>query len=196
MKIFKKTYDDKKVKKIVYTVVLAGVVGWFIYRFVMVAIESKMLVFNPIRAAETDGIIVETVVAQQKDDFIKIPIDIRNNRAYVSGEYRGKLRGGQKIEKGEIVSVSSSIDFDTGMHIVRTRGVDDGLHNVLVSASGYFVPSYAVRDGVVFVLESGVAVARDVKIIAQDSENACVVGNIKNGDVLILSKVKAGQKIK
>ena len=196
MKIFGKNYDDKKIKKIVYAAVSVAIVGWFVFRFAMVAFESKIVVFNPIRVAAQDGIIVETMVAQQKDDFIKIPIDIRNNRAFVSGEYREKLRSGMKVEDGEIASVSSSIDLDTGMYVVRTRGVDAGVHDVLVKVNGYFVPTHAVRDGVVMVNESGTAVAHNVKIIAQDSGYACITGDIKNGDLVILSKVQAGQKIK
>lgn len=195
MKIFGKNYDDDKIKKIVYTAVLVLAVLWFVYRFVMVAIEARMDVYNPIRVAKSEGILVETVVANQKNDIIKMPIDINNNRAYVSGEYRNKLRTGQKIEDGEVVSVSSGLDLDTGMYVVRTRGVSDGVRFVSVPAKGYFIPAYAVRDGVVMVLDSGVAVARNVDIVAQDTEHACVVGDIQEGDIVILSKVASGQKI-
>lgn len=196
MKIFGKNYDDKKVKKIAYTAVYVAIAFWFVFRFVMVAIESRMVVFNPIRVAQSDGVIVETMAAQQTDDVIKIPIDVKNNRAYVSGEYRNKLRVGQKIDDGEIVSVSSGLDFDTGMYAVRTRGVQDGLRFVSVREKGFFVPAYVVRDGSVMVVESGVAVARKVNVIGQDTDKACVNGDIKDGDMIILSKVASGQKIK
>lgn len=196
MKIFGKNYDDKKVKKIAYTAVYVAIAFWFVFRFVMVAIESRMVVFNPIRVAQSDGIIVETISAKQTNDVIKIPIDVKNNRAYVSGEYRNKLRAGQKIDDGEIVSVSSSLDFDTGMYTVRTRGVQDGLRFVSVRENGFFVPAYAVRDGSVMVVESGVAVARKVNVIGQDMDKACVNGDIQDGDKIILSKVAVGQKIK
>ncbi|MBO4745448.1 MAG: hypothetical protein J5613_00040 [Alphaproteobacteria bacterium] len=196
MKIFGKNYDDEKIKKIAYRAVLVVAILWFIYRFVMVAVESQMVVYNPIRAAQSEGILVETVVANQKNDIIKMPIDIKNNRAYVSGEYRNKLRAGQKVDEGEVASVSSGLDLDTGMYVVRTRGVSDGVRFVSVPAKGYFIPAYAVRDGVVMVIDSGVAVARQVDIVAQDMEYACVVGDIKEGDIVILSKVTSGQKIK
>ena len=125
MKIFGKNYDDKKVKKIAYTAVYLAIAFWFVFRFVMVAMESRMVVFNPIRVAQSDGIIVETVLARQTNDVIKIPIDVKNNRAYVSGEYRNKLHAGQKIDDGEIISVSSSLDFAeiaAGDLIVRESG--------------------------------------------------------------------------
>ena len=195
MKIFGKNYDDKKVKKIVYTAVYVAIALWFIYRFVMVAVESRMDVFNPIRVAQSEGVVVETMVAKRQDDFIKIPIDIKNNRAYVSSDYRNNLKSGQKIEDGEIVSVGSSIDLDTGMHVVRTRGTGDGVHYVSIKKNGYFVPLYAVRDGVVMVKDGETAFARSVNIVAKDSENACVVGDLQDGDVIVLSKVTAGQKI-
>jgi hypothetical protein len=195
MKIFGKNYDDKKIKKIVYTAVFVLIALWFVYRFVMVAIESRMEVFNPIRIAQSDGVSIETMVAKRQDDFIKIPIDIKNNRAYVSGDYRANLKSGQKIEDGEIVSVSSSIDLDTGMHVVRTRGVGDGVRYVSIKKNGYFVPLYAVRDGAVMVVNGDVAAMRSVTIVAKDSEYACIVGELQDGDVIILSKVTAGQKI-
>lgn len=195
MKIFGKNYDDKKIKKIVYTAVFVLIALWFVYRFVMVAIESRMEVFNPIRIAQSDGVSIETMVAKRQDDFIKIPIDIKNNRAYVSGDYRANLKSGQKIEDGEIVSVSSSIDLDTGMYVVRTRGVGDGVRYVSIKKNGYFVPLYAVRDGAVMVVNGDVAAMRSVTVVAKDSEYACIVGELQDGDVIILSRVTAGQKI-
>ena len=195
MKIFGKNYDDKKVKKIVYTAIYVAIALWFVYRFVMVAVESRMDVFNPIRVAQSDGVLVETMVAKRQDDFIKIPIDIKNNRAYVSGDSYNNLKAGQKVESGEIVSVSSSIDLDTGMHVVRTRGTDDGVRYVSIKKNGYFVPLYAVRNGSVMVKDGETAVARNITVVAKDSEYACVVGDLQDGDVIILSKVTAGQKI-
>ena len=169
MKIFGKNYDDKKVKKIVYTAIYVAIALWFVYRFVMVAVESRMDVFNPIRVAQSDGVLVETMVAKRQDDFIKIPIDIKNNRAYVSGDSYNNLKAGQKVESGEIVSVSSSIDLDTGMHVVRTRGTDDGVRYVSIKKNGYFVPLYAVRNGSVMVKDGETAVARNITVVAKDS---------------------------
>lgn len=196
MKILNREFDDKKLKKNLYTAVLVLLVGWFIYRFVMVSIESRMVVFNPVRDANKNGTLVEAVVVNKKDGVINFPIAITNNRAYVSGNARTKLRVGQKISQGGTVAyVSNSLDYDTGMYIVKTNGANDGVNNVQISCSGYFVPVYAVRDGNVMLEKSGVAEAVAVKVTAQDSEYACVTDGIKNGDVVILSKVSANQKV-
>jgi hypothetical protein len=196
MKILNREFDDKKLKKNLYTAVLVLLVGWFIYRFVMVAIESRMVVFNPVRDANKNGTLVETVVANKKDGVINFPIAITNNRAYVSGNARTKLRVGQKISQGGTVAyVSNSLDYDTGMYIVKTNGANDGVNNVQISCSGYFVPVYAVRDGNVMLEKSGVAESVDVKVTAQDSEFACISGEISNGDIVILSKVSNNQKV-
>ena len=196
MKIFGKKFDDKKAKKILYTAVLAVLAIWFIYRFVMVAIESHMVVFNPIRETNKNGFLVETVVVSQKEHIIKIPMSIKNNRAYVSRARRGQFKVGQKIGDGEIVSVSSSVDLDSGMYVVRTRGVIDGLKFVSVPVSGYCIPAYAVRDGRVSVVDNGVATVHEVQVINQDSDTACIAEGIADGDVVILSKVVAGQKVR
>jgi hypothetical protein len=79
---------------------------------------------------------------------------------------------------------------------VRTSGVSDGLQFAEFSADGYFIPLYAISDGVVFVAQDGVAVARQVNVVRQDSENAYVASGLNDGDVVILSKVKSGDKVK
>lgn len=196
MKIFGREFDDKKLKKNLYTAVLVVLVGWFVYRFVMVAIESRMVVFNPVRDANKNGTLVETLVAKKQDGTINFPIVIKNNRAYVSGIMRAKLRSGQNIsEGGTITSVSGSLDFDSGMYVVQTRGANDGVNNIQIPCSGFYIPVYAVRDGVVMVEKSGVAVSQNVNVTAQDSDIACVSGGINDGDVVILSKVSNNQKV-
>lgn len=196
MKLFGRDFNDKKLKKNVYTAVFVVLVGWFIYRFVMVAIESRMVVFNPVRDANKNGTLVETIVVNNKNGVINFPIAIKNNRAYVSGRARAKLRAGQKIaDGGTITSVSDSLDYDSGMYVVKTRGANDGVNNVEIPCNGYFIPVYAVREGVVMVEKSGVAEPVVVNVVAQDSEFACVSGGIGDGDVVILSKVSNNQKV-
>ena len=196
MEKIKKYFETPKAKKYLRIAIIVGVVFWFLFRFVMVALESRMTVFNPIRELQSTGAIVDTVIPQRTDGVINIPIDIKNNRAYVSGVYQNKLRVGQKVDMGEIVSVSSNLDLDTGMYVIRTRGVTDGLHNVQVKLKGYFLPVYAVRDNGVLIFDSDLAVARDVKIIGQDLEKVCISDGISDGDIVILSKVSAGQKVR
>ena len=196
MKIMGREFDEKKLKKNVYTAVLVVLAGWFIYRFVMVAIESRMVVFNPVRDANKNGVLVETVVADKKDGVINFPIAIKNNRAYVSGHVRAKLRAGQKIaEGGTVAYVSNSLDYDSGMYVVKTQGANDGVNNVEITCSGYFVPSYAVRDGVVMIEKLGIATAQKVNVVVADSDSACILGGLDDGDVVILSKVLNGQKV-
>ena len=134
MKILGREFNEKKLKKNVYTAVLVVLVGWFIFRFVMVAVESRMVVFNPVRDANKNGVLVETVVADRKEGAINFPIAIKNNRAYVSGRARAKLRAGQKIaEGGTVANISNNLDLDSGMYVVQTRGAADGVNNVQIS---------------------------------------------------------------
>jgi len=195
MKIFGKKFNDKKVKKNFYTAVLVVLALWFVYRFVMVAIESRMTVFNPFRDAEQNGILVDTIVTEQKTDVIKTPLSVENNRAYVSAVHRRGLKVGQKIGGGEIVYVANQLDLDTGMYVVKTKNVDDGVVYTESECNGYFIPAYAVRDSVIMRAESGISVAVPVNIIANDSEFACVSGDVHDGDIIVLSKVEVGQKV-
>ena len=196
MRILNKNFDDKKIKKIAYTAVFVALIGWFVFRFVMVAIESRMVVFNPVRDSNKNGTLVDSIVAEKQNATVNFPITIKNNRAYVSGVARTKLRPGQKIYGGGVVaSVSNNLDLDSGMYIVRTSGATDGVQNVLIPCNGYFIPVYAVHNGAVFVSDSDVAREKSINVIIQDSDTACVSGNINDGDVVILSRVSDGQKI-
>ena len=123
------------------------------------------------------------------------PLAVKNNRAYVSAARAQKLRAGQKIGDGKITSVSSNIDYDTGMYIVRTTGVSDGLQMAEFTTTGHFVPLYAITDGSVFVIENGVATVRNVNVARQDSENAYIASGLRDGDIVILSSVRAGDKV-
>ena len=77
---------------------------------------------------------------------------------------------------------------------MRTSGVDDGLQYAEFETVGFFVPLYAVNDGIVMIDDNGIATPRDVKIIRQDADKALVDG-LQDGDVVILSKVSAGDKV-
>ena len=196
MKIFGKIYDDKKVKKIIYAAGVAVLIGWFVFRFVMVIIENHRFVFNPVRDANKNGTFVETVVAKRQNGIIRIPLAVKNNRAFVSANRLGKLKTGQKIGNGKITSVSKTIDFEYGMYVVKTSGVTDGVNWVEIPENCFFVPVYAVRGASVMVLQSGVAVPQGVVISTQDADNACISSGLNNGDVIILSKVDSETKVK
>jgi hypothetical protein len=121
---------------------------------------------------------------------------IKNNRAYVTAERAKKLKPGQKVGQGKITYVSNNIDLDTGMFLVRTSGVENGLQFAEFTANGFFIPLYAIQNNTVFIAENNIAVARDIEIVNQDSENAYIVSGLNDGDIIILSNVNAGTKVK
>lgn len=195
MEKLKETISSPKARR--YTYLLCGVflLCLVIFRFSAIGAEKSLNVFNAARMAADVGAPVEIIEVSKTEDIIKEPIGIENNRAYVSVARVGKLHRGQKVGEGEIISVSSNIDLDTGMYVIKTRGVSDGLQYAEFIGTGYFVPAYAVNNNSVLVFEDGFAVSRDVIVIRQDSENAFILEGLNDGDKVILSKVNAGDKV-
>ena len=195
MEKIQRTLAAKKFKKIAYIALVALLAGWVIFRFAAVASENSRFVFNASRVAADTGLPVMAIEMSNTTGTLYEPLAVKNNRAYVSGARAKKLRAGQKVGDGKIVSVSSNIDYDTGMYVVRTSGVADGLQMAEFNVDGHFVPLYAITDGTVYVAENGVAVARNIEIARQDSETAYIKSGLNNGDVVILSSVRAGDKV-
>ena len=187
---------SKKIKHTFFIVFVAIMVGWVIFRFIAFASENARFVYNASRVAAENGLPVEYVTVHIESGTLYEPLSVKNNRAYVSGERASKMRAGQKIENGKITFVSNNIDLNTGMYLVRTSGVSDGLHFAEFTTNGIFVPLYAISDNSVFVADNGIATKRDIKIARQDSENAYVESGLNSGDVVILSKVQSGVKVK
>ena len=187
---------SKKIKHAFFIALVAVMVGWVIFRFVAYASENSRHVFNASRVAAENGLPIESVIVQSKSGTLYEPLSVKNNRAYVSAERASKLRVGQKIEKGTITFVSKNIDLNTGMYLVRTSGVSDGLHFAEFTTDGIFVPLYAVSNNSVMVVDNGVAVLRDVKIARQDSETAYIESGLQPGDIVVLSNVQPGVKVK
>ena len=187
---------SKKIKHAFFIALVAVMVGWVIFRFVAYASENSRYVFNASRVAAEKGLPIEFVIVQSKTGTLYEPLSVKNNRAYVSAERASKLRVGQKIEKGTITFVSKNIDLNTGMYLVRTSGVSDGLHFAEFTTDGIFVPLYAVSNNSVMVVDNGVAVLRDVKIARQDSETAYIESGLQPGDIVVLSNVQPGVKVK
>lgn len=185
----------KKFKKIAFISLAAILLGWVIFRFAVIASENARFVYNASRVSADTGTPVMAIKMSNTSGTLYEPLAVKNNRAYVSASRASKLRAGQKVGDGKIVSVSSNIDYNTGMYVVHTSGVADGLQMAEFNADGHFVPLYAITDGTVYVIENGVAVARSVEIAHQDSENAYIKSGLKNGDVVILSSVRAGDKV-
>ena len=82
------------------------------------------------------------------------------------------------------------------MHIVRTSGVSDGLQFAEVPGHGFFIPVSAIENGTVMVVDNGVADIRTVTVSDQDATMAYITDGLNDGDKVILSNVKAGEKVK
>jgi hypothetical protein len=191
-----KVLQKKKFKHAFFIALVAIMTCWVIFRFAAFSAENRRYVFNASRVAMDVGMPVETMTVQVAQGTLYEPLDVKNNRAYVSGERAEKLRAGQKIENGKITYVSKSLDLNTGMFLVRTSGVSNGLHFAEFTTDGIFVPLYAIADNSVFVVENGVAVARNIVVARQDSENAYIKSGLNTGDIVILSNVQSGDKVK
>ena len=196
MERIQKTIGNNKFKKVMYIALVAVLVGWVIFRFAAVASENARYVYNASRVAADVGMPIDALEIVATDGVLYEPISVKNNRAYVTGDRASKLRAGQKVGDGKIVSVSRGLDLETGMILVRTSGVSDGLHYAEFSANGYFVPLYAITDGTVFVAQDGIATVRVVTVSRQDSENAYITSGLHDGDIVILSRVNSGDKVK
>ncbi len=195
MNKIQETMKTQKFKHFLYVALAVLLIGWVAFRFASVAAENSRYVFNASRVAADRGTPIEVIEMKRTDGVLYEPLAVQNNRAYVTGARASKLRAGQKLGNGKIVSVSSGLDYDTGMYVIRTSGVGDGLHFAEFSANGYFVPLYAVSNNSVMVVDNGVASARSVQIVRQDSENAYITTGLNDGDMVILTTVNAGDKV-
>lgn len=191
-----KNLNTQRTRHIVLRIIMVVFALFVIYRFVSFGMEKNMSVFNMTRDAEKNGVPVSVLEMKKTDGVIYEPLFIKNNRAYVSSMRVSKFKSGQKIsDGGEVVSISSSIDLDSGMHIVRTRGAADGAHTVEIRENGFYVPTYAVHNGNVFIVRDGVAHSIPVAVIRGDADNTMITG-VENGDVVITSHVSEGNKVK
>ena len=196
IKLFKKTRNPERVKKWIYIAAAAGLAIWILFRITMLIIQHNQDVFNISRDIANNGTPVVTMTAQNSSGVLHEPITVEKNKAYVTGNRVGLFRAGQKIGDGKIASVSQSINLDTGMYVIKTTGVADGLQYVEYTRNGYFVPVYAVVDNNVFVLENGVAVLRKVIVAHSDADVALITQGLHDGDIVILSKVADGEKVR
>ncbi len=184
-----------RARKIMSIGLVVALVLWVVFRFTMIGIENARSVYNASRVAQTDGVPVVVQQIERTSGVLREPIAVKSNRAYVASGRAHKFGAGQHVAGGVIVSVSPDIDLDSGMHIVRTRGVADGLQYAEFRATGHFVPVYAVNNGVVMVVDGDIARARDVVVARQDAENALISSGLNDGDVVILTHVSDGEKI-
>lgn len=185
----------KKIKHIAFIVFVVVMLGWVAFRFAVIASENARVVFNTSRSASDVGAPVETMTAELKTGVLYTPISAKNNRGYVSAGNISNFKSGQKIGNGKIISVSKNIDYNTGMYLVRTSGVEDGVAYAEYIDKCFFVPLYAVEDNTVMISSNNIAEKRAVNITHQDSENVCITSGLSQGDIIILSNVSSGQKV-
>lgn len=194
MEYLKEKIKSKKFQNIAYGVCAVVLVGWVVFRFAAIGSENARAVFNTARSAADVGAPVYAIQVKNEPGTLREPIAVRDNRALVSAARVGRFQAGQNVGDGEIVSVSHNVDLNTGMYIVHTRDVDDGLQYALYQSDGYFIPLSAIYGNTVMLAVDGVATPRSITVVRQDAENAQVAG-LNDGDVVILSHVDAGAKV-
>lgn len=193
---FFKIKNPERVKKWIYILTVAALVFWILFRITMLVIQHNQTVFNISRDVAANGTPVVTMTAQNSSGVLHEPITVEKNKAYVTGSRVGLFRAGQKVGSGKIASVSQNINLDTGMYVIKTTGVADGLQYVEYNRNGYFVPISAVVDSNVFVYENGVATLRKVIVAHSDADTALITQGLHDGDIVILSKVSADEKVR
>lgn len=189
------TIKSKRFKHIMHAAIALLLIGWVVFRFGAVASENARYVFNASRMAADVGAPVQVLEMKNKSGVLYEPLAIKNNRAYVTGTRAENLRAGQRVGNGRIISVSHGLDLDTGMFVVKTRDVPDGLHYAEFTANGFFVPLYAIHDDIVFVVRDGIATPRAITIGRMDSDTAYITSGLETGDIVILSAVNSGDKV-
>ena len=193
---FFKVKNPKQVKKWIYILSVCAIVFWICFRIVALILQHNQDVFNISRDVSMNGTPVLTMTAQNSSGVLHEPITVEKNKAYVTGNRVGLFRAGQKVGNGKITSVSQNINLDTGMYVIKTSNVENGLQYVEYTRNGYFVPVYAVVDDNVFVYENGVATLRKVIVAHSDADVALITQGLHDGDIVILSKVSSGEKVR
>ncbi|MDR1361431.1 MAG: hypothetical protein LBJ18_04005 [Rickettsiales bacterium] len=179
-------------KKIIYILVAAALCAVIGYRVYSIHEENQRAVFN---AARMEAAPVETIVMREKMDSLKEPLFIKNNTAKVSSARVYRFGIGQHIGTGRIISVSTKIDLDSGMHIIKTSGAGNGLQFAESHWTGFFVPVSAIQNNSVMIMENGTAVKREVKVANRDAVQAFISRGLRDGDIVILSTVAEGAKV-
>lgn len=187
---------NKNFRHIVYILIGVILCAWAAYRFYAYYQEQNLFVHNTARVTEQHGVLVDAMRVKRQTAVLYEPITITDNRGYIAASRVERIATGQKIGDGEIISVSYKIDLDSGMHIVRTQNVSDGLQYAEYVSDGFLVPIYAVTNDTVMVARDGIAYARLVTVARTDATNALVTFGLQDGDIVILSDVSDGARVK
>lgn len=181
-----------KYKKPIYILIACALIFWIGFRINSIYQESKRPIFNAARVA---AVPVQTMIARSETNYLREPVFIKNNRAFVSGARKSKFSVGQNIGDGRIVFVSNNLDLDTGMYLIKTSGVKDGEDFAMQKYTGFFIPIIAVHDNKIMIVKDGIATEQTVQIKTQDAQNALIESGLNDGDIVILSKIENGTKV-
>ena len=191
-----KIQNPQRLKKWAYILSVGALVFWVGFRVYALILQNNQQVFNIARDISENGTPVLTMTAQNSSGVLHEPITVEKNKAYVTSSRVGLFRPGQKVGNGKIASVSQNINLDTGMYVIKTSGTEDGLQYVEYTRNGYFVPIHAIVDENVFVYDNGVATLRKVIVAHSDADVALITQGLHDGDIIILSKVSDGEKVR
>jgi len=191
-----KKLKTRKSKNIIYLIVMCFVIAVFAFRFYVVAQEQNRAVFNIMRNNITNGTPVKVLEVQETKGVLYEPLNIKNNRAYVSESRLNLFKPGQSLGDCKIISVSHRIDLDSGMYLIRTKGCTDGLKYAQNEQNGFYVPISAISGNQLYVASDNTAHIREIVVVARDLQNALVKSGLQNGDIVILSNVQQNQKIR
>ena len=183
-------------KKKLYTYIAAIIAVAFIYRFIKVGMEKFEVILCPQREFIKNGKQVDILEIKKEISFIKVPLTVKDNTAYIPQNKLNLFFKNQKIENGgEIVVVNKKLDLDTGMYKLKTKDVMDGLNYALIEKEGFFIPTDAIDENKVYIKENGKAVVKNITVVMRD-ENIALVDGVTDGNILITSKITDGEKIK
>ncbi len=196
IKRFFKIKNPQRLKKWIYVLSVCALVFWIGFRINALVVQHNQQVFNIARDISENGTPVLTMVAKNSSGVLHEPITVEKNKAYVTSGRVGLFRTGQKVGDGKISSVSQNIDLDTGMYVIKMTNVANGLQYVEYTRNGYFVPIHAVVDENVFVYDNGKAALRKVIVAHSDADVALITQGLRDGDIVILSKVSDGEKVR
>ncbi len=191
-----KQLKTRKVRHIIYLICFCLIVGIFVFRFYTVFAERNRSVFNVARNNIENGTPVKVLEIQETDGVLYEPLNIKHNRAYISGGRIKLFHTGQSLGDCKILSVSNRLDLDSGMYLIKTSGCNDGLKYAQNKQRGFYIPVSSVSGNTVYVVNGEVANVREITIAARDSQNVLVKSGLQNGDMVILSNVQNGEKIK
>ena len=96
----------KKFKNVVYWTCAVLLIGWVVFRFAAIGAENSRAVFNTARYSADEGAPVFATSVHKESGVLKEPIAVKNNTALVSTYRVDKLKAGQRVGKGKIISVS------------------------------------------------------------------------------------------